>query len=82
MVTISNDAFFAFPHALTFSERYSPDYPQIKAHRDYLVMSRVKALASVGVEPTTFALLARRSNRLSKPALTLLQKKLCVARGI
>ena len=28
-------------------------------------------MASVGVEPTTFALLARRSNRLSYPAVAL-----------
>ena len=31
----------------------------------FCIFGRLKSVASVGVEPTTFALLARRSNRLS-----------------
>ena len=36
-------------------------------NQDFLLVQHAekKILASVGVEPTTFALLARRSNRLS-----------------
>ena len=44
---------------------YAKKTADIKSWLNITVTILEKILASVGVEPTTFALLARRSNRLS-----------------